>query len=82
MTDFFKKITSSEIRNVLAIITSVGCFVLLYLMMVKSIPVANKDVLNIVVGFVFGSALTGVYGYYFGASKKDTPADKDQTPGT
>ncbi len=48
-------------------------------LLVKSIPVANKDVLNIVVGFVFGSALTGVYGYYFGASKKDTPADQDQT---
>ena len=38
----------------------------------------NKDVLNVVVGFVFASALTGVYGYYFGASKQ-TQSNKDDT---
>lgn len=79
MIDFFKKITSSDIRNVLAVVTTFGCFILLYLMLIKSIPVGNKDVLNVAIGFVFGSALTGVYGYYFGASKGDTLADKDDT---
>jgi hypothetical protein len=77
MTDFFKKITSSDIRNVLALVTTLGCFILLYLMLIKEIPVGNKDVLNVAIGFVFGSALTGVYGYYFGASKGITPADKE-----
>lgn len=77
MTDFFKRITSGDIRNILAIVTTFGCFILLYLMMIKTIPVGNKDVLNVAVGFVFGSALTGVYGYYFGASKAPTQADKD-----
>ena len=77
MNDLLKKITSSEIRNVLAIVTTLGCFTLLYLMTIKEIPVANKDVLNVAVGFVFGSALTGVYGYYFGASKGIAQADKD-----
>jgi hypothetical protein len=78
MTEFFKNITSSDIRNVLAIVTTVGCFVLLYLMMIKSIPVGNKDVINTAVGFVFGAGCSGVYGYYFGASKKETPSDSDK----
>ena len=75
MTEFFKKITKSDIRNILAIITVVGCFILLYLLQVKAIPVENKDVLNIAIGFVFGGMLSGVGGYYFGASKTDTKPD-------
>lgn len=79
MTEFFKKITSGDIRNILAVITTFGCFSLLYLLIYKEIPVANKDIINVVVGFVFGSAMTGVFGYYFGSSKAVPSADQDQT---
>jgi len=77
MTEFFRKITNGDVRSAIAMITTLGCFAMLYLMMVKDIPVANKDVINIAIGFVFGSALTGVFGYYFGSSKSVPPADKD-----
>lgn len=73
MKDFFNKIGASEIRNVLAIVMTLGCFVLMYLMLIKEIPVGNKDVLNVAIGFLFGSGLTGVFGYYFGASKGGVP---------
>ncbi len=72
MKDFFSKISSTEIRNVLAIITTLGCFILLYLLIIKPIPVQNKDVLNVAVGFVFGGALGGVMGFFFGSSKQDS----------
>ena len=49
----------------------VGCFILLYLLQIKEVPKGNKDVLNIAVGFVFGGALAGVCGYYYGNSKSD-----------
>lgn len=73
MKEFFNKIGASEIRNVLAIVMTLGCFVLMYLMLIKEIPIGNKDVLNVAIGFLFGSGLTGVFGYYFGASKSGTP---------
>lgn len=74
MTEFLRKITSKDIRNILAVIIVIGCFTLLYLLQIKEIPKENKDVINIAVGFVFGGALAGVVGYYFGSSK--TEGDK------
>lgn len=72
MTEFLKKIGKSDIRNILAVMITVGCFVLLYLMQVKEIPDKNENIINIAVGFVFGGAFASVCGYYFGASKSDT----------
>jgi hypothetical protein len=77
MTEFFKKITSKDIRNILAVIIVIGCFVLLYIMQIKEIPQPNKDVVLTAVGFVFGGALAGVVGFYFGSTKSE--ADKGQT---
>ena len=71
MKKFFDKLGTTEIRNIIAVITIIGCFVLLYLLQMKSIPIENKEVLNTAIGFVFGGMLSGVSGYYFGASKND-----------
>lgn len=71
MKQFFQNIGTSDIRNILGITTVIGCFILLYLMMIKEIPAGNKDVVNIAVGFIFGGLLAGVAGFYFGASKKE-----------
>ena len=73
MTEFLKKITKTDIRNIIAVITVVGCFILLYLLQVKEVPAGNKDVLNI--GFVFGTGLGGVFGFFFGSSKETTKDD-------
>lgn len=78
MTEFFKKVTKTDIRHILAVMITVGCFILLYLMQVKAIPSDNKDVVNIAVGFVFGGAFANVTGYFFGASKGETKAKDDE----
>ncbi len=75
MTEFLKKITKTDIRNIIAVITVVGCFILLYLLQVKEVPAGNKDVLNIAIGFVFGTGLGGVFGFFFGSSKETTKDD-------
>jgi hypothetical protein len=72
MTEFLKKVTKTDIRHILAVMVTVGCFILLYLMQVKEIPQANKDVVNIVCGFVFGGGFNSVMGYFFGSSKTET----------
>ena len=77
MPEWLKRLTKSDIRNSLAIMIVIGCFALMYLLQVKPIPAENHDIVNIVCGFVFGGALAGVIGFYFGATKTDKPYDKD-----
>jgi hypothetical protein len=79
MKEFFGKITSKDIRNVLAIIIVVGSYVLFYFLVIKEVPAANKDLLNIVAGMLFGGPLAAVAGYYFGSSK--TEGDKAKKEG-
>lgn len=71
MKHLLEKIGRTEIRNIIAVVTVAGCFVLLYLLLIKAIPVENKDVINIAIGFVFGGLLSSVGGYYFGSSKSE-----------
>lgn len=78
MTEWLRKITKSDIRNILAIITVLGVFVLLVLMLFKEIPATNKDPFTQSVGFVLGGFLGGVCGFYFGASKNETDRTKKE----
>ena len=71
MPEWLKRLTKTDIRNSIAIIVVVGCFLLMYLLQVKPIPEQNHDIVNIVAGFIFGGALAGVVGFYFGATKSD-----------
>ncbi len=78
MTEFLRKINKTDIRHILAVMITVGCFVLLYLMQVKAIPAENKDVVNIAVGFVFGGAFANVTGFFFGSSKGETKGKENE----
>ncbi len=77
MPEWLKRLTKSDIRNSLAIIIVLGCFVLMYLLQVKPIPEQNHDLVLTVGGFIFGGALAGVVGYYFGATKTDASKRND-----
>jgi hypothetical protein len=71
MPEWLKRLTKTDIRNTLAIIIVVGSFLLLYLLQVKPIPEQNHDLVLTAGGFIFGGALAGVVGFYFGATKTD-----------
>jgi hypothetical protein len=77
MPEWLKRLTKADIRNSLAIIIVLGCFGLMYLLQVKAIPKENHDIVNIVAGFIFGGALAGVVGFYFGATKADSSKKND-----
>lgn len=78
MKNFFQKIGNAEIRNIISIISVLGAFAVLYLLIMKPIPAENKDTLNLSVGFILGGLIGGINGYYFGASKGHSP-DKPAT---
>jgi hypothetical protein len=58
-----------SVTELLAIIIALGSFAFLFLLLFKDIPTQNKDIVNITIGFVLGSFVAGVAGYYFGSSK-------------
>jgi len=77
MPEWLKRLTKTDIRNSLAIIIVLGCFGLVYLLQVKAIPEQNHDIVNIVAGFIYGGALAGVIGFYFGSTKTDKQSKND-----
>jgi hypothetical protein len=78
MPEWLKRLTKTDIRNSLAIIIVLGCFTLVYLLQVKPIPAENHDIVNIVSGFIYGGALAGVIGFYFGSTKTDKKGDNGE----
>lgn len=68
---WLQRISTTSIRNIIAVISVVGAFLMLYLAFIKPIPLENKETVNLAVGFVLGGLISGVNGYYFGASKAD-----------
>ena len=65
------KISLKEnITEIIAIIVIFMSYVFLLLVAFKGIPPENKDLVNLSVGFIIGTSVAGVIGYYFGTSKK------------
>lgn len=71
MTEFLRKITSKDIRNVIAVMIVAGCFVLMYFFMIKEIPTPNRDLVMVAAGAIM-SNLKDVTGFFFGSSKAET----------
>ena len=77
MLHWLSKISKSDIRNIIAVMTVVGAFLTLYLIVMKPIPAENKDTVNLALGFVLGGLVGGVNGFYFGASKGENKASEN-----
>jgi uncharacterized BrkB/YihY/UPF0761 family membrane protein len=55
-------------QYVLGALIVLGFFVLMVVLVYKTIPTENKDLLNLVVGALIGSFAT-IVGYFYGSSK-------------
>lgn len=77
MTEFLKKLTSKDIRNVIAVMFVTGCFLMIYLFMIRDIPIPNRDLLMVVAGAIV-SNLKDITGYFFGASKTESDRVKKE----
>jgi predicted permease len=77
MNELFGKITSKDIRNIIAVMVVIGCFVMVYLFMAKEIPQPNRDLVMVVAGAIVGN-LKDVTGYFFGSSKNESDKAKKE----
>lgn len=66
-----KWISNRNVRDVLAMIIIILSFIAVFVILRFPIPTENKDLVNVAFGFVLGSGVSGVIGYYFGASKNE-----------
>lgn len=73
MTEILKKITSKDIRNIIAVMVVCGSFALMYIFMIKEIPTPNRDLVLVTAGGII-TVLKDVTSYFFGSSKNE--ADK------
>lgn len=71
MVDFLKKIGTTEVRVVIAILLTVGVLGLAYLILTKQVPEGNKDVAYTTMGALMSAYMLAL-GYFFGASKAHT----------
>lgn len=82
MKEFFVKMREADIRNIIAVITSLGSFAMLYFLIAKGIPAENHDIIVGAVGYILGGANGAVYAYLFSASRSDkkSPPSPPQVP--
>ena len=73
MNEIFGKITSKDIRNIIAVMIVFGTFILMYIFMIKEMPGGNRDLVLVTAGGII-TVLKDVTSYFFGSSKNE--ADK------
>jgi hypothetical protein len=78
MNELFGKITSKDIRNIIAVLIVFGTFILMYIFMIKEMPNGNRDLVLVTAGGII-TVLKDVTSYFFGSSKNE--ADKAKKEG-
>lgn len=78
MRKFFASIKEADIRNILAVIFVLACFLVQILMLLRPIPQVNHDVVITSIAYTLGG-LSICLGYYFGASKSEKKQDDQGT---
>jgi heme/copper-type cytochrome/quinol oxidase subunit 4 len=65
----WEKLNKVSIQVIVAVVSIVASYGLLYLLIMKEVPAGNRDLLNIMIGVVCGSTVTGVIGWLYTHNK-------------
>jgi hypothetical protein len=78
MKEILSHIGRAQITNIIALVSVLGVFGLLFLLCFRAIPRENSSLMYMAVSQVLGLGFGIVIGFYFGSSK--TEADKRGNP--
>jgi len=70
------KMGRAEIRNIIAVLYVTLVLLFIYVLVFHAVPVGNKDLINVLGGVVIGGVGT-ILSYFFGSSKNETDAAKN-----
>lgn len=73
----WERINKVSIQVIIAVLTTIGSYGLLYLLAFKEIPNGNRDLFNVLVGAVIGATLSAVIGWLYTTNKHNS---KPPTP--
>ncbi len=76
MKQVFLKIGRTEIRNIIAIIYTLGVFGFLFVLAFHTVSEKNNNLLNVLGGVIIGGQAT-ILGWFFGSSKNESDAAKN-----
>ena len=72
----WEKISKVSVQVIIAVISVLGSYGLLYLIAFKEVPAGNRDLLNIMIGVVIGSTITSVMGWLYTTAKHNNQQPK------
>lgn len=72
MKRFFESLSKTETRGFISIITVIGAFLLVALLMVVEVPQRNERILDMSLGILLGACAGAVYQFHFGTSKNES----------
>lgn len=75
MKEFWKKVTTGDMRNIIAFMYVSLVLIYIYVLVFAPVPANNKDLINVIGGNVI-AGLSLVLGYFFGSSKNNESNDK------
>lgn len=67
----WEKLSKVQIQHIIGILVVLLSFGLLYLLALNEVPARNEKLLDILIGSVIGSTLTGVIGWLYTQSKSN-----------
>jgi hypothetical protein len=70
------KVGRAEIRNIIAVVYITLVLLFIYVLAFRPVPEQNKDLINVLGGVVIGGVGT-ILSYFFGSSKNETDAAKN-----
>ena len=65
----WEKINKVSVQVIIAVISVLLSFGLLYFLVFKEVPAGNRDLFNVMIGVVIGSTITSVMGWLYTQSK-------------
>lgn len=78
MTDFFKKLSKTDTRTILAVLATLGVFSYVGLLFIVAVPQENVALLNTLLPMMVSTIVGLCFAFYFGSSKKDIDADNNE----
>ena len=71
----FSETIFKNMRSIVALLTVVGCFAILGILLFRNIPTRNSELIYLAIGLILGN-YKDVSNYFFGATKDKTDAEK------
>ena len=73
----WEKLNKVSVQVIVAVISIIASYGLLYFLIFKAVPPENKDLVNVMIGVVCGSTVSAIMGWLYTTNKHQTRQTKN-----